>query len=499
MDREELESATTRTRYAGWHGWPRLSRPNILLCAVLLFAATACSGPSPAPTATATTQIATPTAPVEPTTARSMTPTATRAATTTTPATRAAASPPTTGRAGATTTRPGSPPASPFSLNSATFTRAGLDGQAITALASGGPTSPVLYAGGSGVFRSNDRGKTWTNVRNTTQAPRVAALAVAPSNAQTVFVGVSEGCARGGTHPGFVSTDGGASWRESGDNLLAVAFDPRDARLVYAVSCAGVQRSNDTGMTWETLGGARLDNYDPVLIAIATADPQTLYAAYASEGGSVRVQRSTNGGTTWQEASPPGEPFGPLDFAIDGRDARIVYLSTLTGLYKSSNGGRSWDLLTSRLDDAMSGTGGSATVTPMPPGTRRTATVAPTATPTPGRTTVTPTPTGRAATVTPTAERAPSPTGAAMPSSTTRTNTALATDPDESGLLWLGTAAGRTGAGGVLRTRDGGTTWSKAARGLEDLPVNALALGGPRNDRQLYVATDDGVWVTAAR
>lgn len=402
--------------------------PRLLLAVALVAAlATACSGPQP-PTAT---PAATPTAStVSPSpTARAA---ATRQATPATPRGGTATRPGTATRTSAVTrTGTAIPP------GAASLARAGLEGQDITALAVSVGQGDTLYAGGQGVWKSADGGGTWSAVLDAGRAPRVSALAVAPSNAQIVYAGVGEGCAKGTTGPGFVSADGGATWRETGRDFVALAVDPRNARLVYALSCRGVERSADAGGSWELLAGARVDNYDPILIAIAPADPQTLYVAYASEGGAIRVRRSGDGGTTWQAADLPGEPFGPLSLAVDAADARAIYLSTTLGVYKSSNSGRSWELLTTGLE-------GTANAAGAPPGAR--------------------------------------------------TTSAIAADPARAGVLWLGTGAGRAPGDALYGTRDGGRTWRKVVPTLNGLSVRALALAVQGSDRLLYVATDDGVW-----
>jgi photosystem II stability/assembly factor-like uncharacterized protein len=288
---------------------------------------------------------------------------------------------------------------------------------------------------------TTDGGKTWRAVRTPDQAPAVKAVAIAPSDVQTVYVGVSQGCAKGGPSSGYVSTDGGKTWTETGTNLIAFAVDPQNARLVYAVSCTGVQRSGDAGRTWTTLDGAKVANYDPMLIAIAPSNNQTLYVAYASEGGTVRVQRSDDAGTTWQDASPPGDLTGPLALAVDATDAQTVYLSSLGGVYKSANGGRAWQLLSSGLEDTTTGSGPSGT----------------------------------------------------------RTNSAIVASPDQHDHLWLGTGAGRAQGTGVYTTKDGGATWTKYSSGLEGHSIHALVLGGTTDRRVLYAATDDGVWSVLAR
>ena len=448
--------------------WP-LSGLLLLLFVVV---AAACAGPFSQPTATPPpTPTAAPTATATAVARQAGTPTAT--ATATRPA-------PTATRPTLTPTRFGAPTPTAFVLRQPAkpWERLGLEGQALNVVAVTGGDPPTLFAGGEGLWRSSDGGRTWHVVREPDQAPRVVAIATAGADprSQTVYVGVNQGCARGMRSRALVSGDGGFNWRELPETVTDVtdfAVDPGSARTVYAVGCAGSFRSADAGATWEELRGARLDNYDPALIAIAPSESQTLYIAYVSEGGTVRVRRSTDGGTTWQDAHPPGDPVGPLALAVDSRDPAVVLLSTTTGLYKTTNGGRAWALV-AWLE---------STATPVPG--------RPAATPVPARPAASPTPGGR-----PGASPAVSPVPTVLPAA--RIAGALLADPEEQGRFWLGTGQGPIAGSGVYRTNDAGVTWSRTAGGLEQLAVSHLALSGPRNARVVYAATGDGLWVLPA-
>jgi photosystem II stability/assembly factor-like uncharacterized protein len=344
------------------------------------------------------------------------------------------------------------------------FTRVGLAGQKITALAASPRDQRIVFAGGKGLMKSSDGGKSWTNVRSAKDAPAVAAIAIAPSNPQYVYVGVSEGCAKGGQYTSYASADGGTTWRASGYNLSSIAVTADDPRSAYATSCAGVLHTTNGGVSWEALASAHVDDYDPVLIAITTDTTPNLYVAYASEGGTVQIRRSVDGGTTWREASPrAGTVFGPLDLAVSGANAQLIYLSTLVGLYRSNDGGLSWTL----LSNGLNATAPVNLPSNAPPGSR--------------------------------------------------SNTAILCDPDDAGTAWLGTGSGQLRGVGVFETRNAGDNWGKSAPGLEGQFVHALTLGGggatragtptarssptarstpaARGSRTLYAATDDGVWL----
>ena len=281
------------------------------------------------PTLTATPPRPTATAPARSTATRSAAATATRAATTA-GVTPAAA----TASARATSTI-GSPSG---------FIRSGLEGEALTTIVAGGKDGRTLYAGGKGFWRSTDGGQTWTVAKTAEEAPAVASIVIAPSDPDVVYVGVSQGCGKGGRQNGFVTTNGGESWRVLGQNISNVVVDPQDAQKLYATDCTGVRSSTNGGTDWDTLSNATVTDYTPTLIAMAATDPQIIYVAYVSEGGTIKLRRTVNGGKAWQEIPLSSEAFGPLALMVNNLDT--VFLSTLVGVYRTLNGGTRWSILT---------------------------------------------------------------------------------------------------------------------------------------------------------
>lgn len=161
------------------------------------------------------------------------------------------------------------------------------------------------------VGRTRDGGQTWTVGR---MEGWLTAVAVDPSDTQTVFAGASEAGIR-------KSTDGGATFRAVNTGLtaqpaMAIATDPRDAGTVYAaLGDAGTFRSKDAGASWTAIhGGMRSSRSDP--LATASAEELAVDAA-----GSVfsagfldwawGVTRSADGGETWAEPAQVAEGVYP--------------------------------------------------------------------------------------------------------------------------------------------------------------------------------------------
>ncbi len=136
-----------------------------------------------------------------------------------------------------------------------------------------------------------------------------------------------------------------------GGSISALAIDPQSPETVFAATTrAGLFKSTDGGGSWHSL--AIPVNATPIVsLAIAPADPQTVYA-----GTGRGVFKTTDGGATWRAANDG--LFGKESayehewrlsegyvqaLVVDPGDAETVYAGTYQrGLFKSTNGGASW-------------------------------------------------------------------------------------------------------------------------------------------------------------
>lgn len=145
-------------------------------------------------------------------------------------------------------------------------------GGRVTAVA-GHENEPYVYyfgATGGGVWKTTDGGATWAPVADSALgAGSIGAIAVAPSDANVVYVGTGESPLRGNTSPGdgmYRSTDAGKTWRHIGlrdaGQIADIEVHPRDEALVYAAVLGhafgpnptrGVYRSRDGGRTWDKI------------------------------------------------------------------------------------------------------------------------------------------------------------------------------------------------------------------------------------------------------
>jgi photosystem II stability/assembly factor-like uncharacterized protein len=193
------------------------------------------------------------------------------------------------------------------------------------------------------------------------------------------------------------SADGGASWKPVFDQqgclcLGDVAIAPSnpdvvwvgtgEANLLRSVSCGnGVYRTTDGGKTWQHLGLKETRHIGR--IAVHPKDPDVAWVAALGHAWGPNKERglyrTTDGGKTWQQVKFLDEDTGFIDVAVDPADPDILYASAYTvkrdafsgmpprlqfgpkaGLYRSGDGGRTWERMTEGLPDRSMGRCGLA-------------------------------------------------------------------------------------------------------------------------------------------
>jgi len=245
----------------------------------------------------------------------------------------------------------------------------------------GTPAEPLTFymgTAGGGIFKTINAGITWKNVSDGfVKTASVGALAIAPSDANVVYAGMGEHTARANTvHHGdgvYKSTDGGKSWRHLGlaatQVISRIRVHPRNPDVVYVAAQGalygptqdrGIYRSTDGGANWkrvlfvgETAGAADLamDATNPAVLYAAIWDHQRFpweLRAYGPLGG---IHKSTDGGDTWQKLTT-GLPatMGKVSVATTSDPNRVYALFATqqrgaSGLYRSDDAGATWSLV----------------------------------------------------------------------------------------------------------------------------------------------------------
>jgi photosystem II stability/assembly factor-like uncharacterized protein len=243
------------------------------------------------------------------------------------------------------------------------------------AAVAGVPGNPnIIYVGaaGGGMWMTTDGGISWRAIWDNMPTSSIGAIAVAPQNPNWIWVGTGEGNPRNdviGGHGMFYSSDGGASWKKMGlettGQIPNVLVSPADANTVYVASIGhawgpnedrGVFRTTDGGKSWQKV----LYLNDTTGASDLVMDPQNPKVLYAgmwqvtrhpwileSGGESSGIYRSTDGGDTWQKLGGglPGGLVGRIGMAIAPSNPAHIYalVESRSGvLWESRDGGNRW-------------------------------------------------------------------------------------------------------------------------------------------------------------
>jgi photosystem II stability/assembly factor-like uncharacterized protein len=240
----------------------------------------------------------------------------------------------------------------------------------------GVPSQPnIFYMApvNGGVFKSTDYARTWQPIFDDQPTASVGAIAVAVSNPNIVYVGSGEGLHRPDLSVGdgvYKSVDAGKTWTHlglrDGQQIAQLAVDPTNADKIFVAVAGhpygpnaerGVYRSLDGGKTFEKVL-YRDENVGASDVQIDPSNPQIVYAAlwesregpwengvFNGDGGG--VFKSTDGGKTWRKLTnglPPNVVQANIAIAPSKPSTLFaaVRTKTIAKLYRSDNGGESW-------------------------------------------------------------------------------------------------------------------------------------------------------------
>ncbi len=229
----------------------------------------------------------------------------------------------------------------------------------------GASASGIIVVGSdlSGAYRSTDGGESWEVIgaaQGLTET-HVSGLGFHPNDGDLIFIGTENGL--------FRSTDGGQSVTKVLDTgyITHIVFSPVADSIGYAavhsaynVADGTVYRTTDTGLHWEAVATDLPSGLHILKLVVHPAEPQTVFlltGAGRFTCGPAQVFRSTDGGQSWQLLT--SQFSAVLDVAISPLPPYPLYLTTMHAdcqapyywtdlegaLYRSTNGGDTWDQL----------------------------------------------------------------------------------------------------------------------------------------------------------
>ncbi|WP_306642358.1 VPS10 domain-containing protein [Sanyastnella coralliicola] len=234
----------------------------------------------------------------------------------------------------------------------------------------------LFYMGttGGGVWKTTNGGTTWDNISDGYFGGSIGAVAVSPSHPNVIYVGGGEVTVRGNVSPGtgmYRSNDGGRTWKSIGlpnsRHIPRVRIHPTDPNIVYAAVLGdlfkdseerGVYKSIDGGDTWTKILYAN-ERAGAVDLILDPVDPDILYAStwnvrrtpydFSSGGEGSALWKSTDGGKNWEslmenEGMPEGTVgiIGVTVSPVDPDRVWAIIENDNGGVFRSEDGGKEW-------------------------------------------------------------------------------------------------------------------------------------------------------------
>ncbi|MCJ7468113.1 MAG: hypothetical protein MUO53_15650 [Maribacter sp.] len=240
--------------------------------------------------------------------------------------------------------------------------------------------SRILYIGsaGGGVWKSNDAGTTFNPIFDD-YCQSIGVVALDPNDPDnTIYVGTGETWTRNSVSIGdglYKSVDGGSNWKklnfEKSERIANIIINPEDSNEIYVAVLGalwgdseerGVYKSIDGGESW-----SKILYIDPrngcADLAMDPSNPKVLYASmwefrrtgwsFESGGKNSALYKSTDGGASWNKIHNgfPSGNLGRLGIAIAPSNPNVLYTvieaeaDARKGLYRSDDAGQSWKQL----------------------------------------------------------------------------------------------------------------------------------------------------------
>ena len=232
-----------------------------------------------------------------------------------------------------------------------------------------------VAAGSGGVWKTGNAGVTWKPLFDEQPSYSIGEITLDPTNPEVVWVGTGENVS--GRHVGwgdgvYRSRDAGTTWQRMGlagsQHIGRILVHPKDGNVVLVAAEGplwsaggerGVYRSEDGGLTWkpvlqidENTGVTDLefDPSNPDVVYAAAYQRRRHVAGFLSGGPKSGLWKSSDNGKTWRQVTtglPKGD-MGKIGLAVTPADPSLVYATIEAnndekGFYRSRDRGESWE------------------------------------------------------------------------------------------------------------------------------------------------------------
>ncbi|MBX7218894.1 MAG: glycosyl hydrolase [Blastocatellia bacterium] len=232
-----------------------------------------------------------------------------------------------------------------------------------------------VAAAAGGVWKTTNSGNTWMPVFENEGSHSIGTVVLDPKNPATVWVGTGEDNNQRSVGYGdgiYRSDDGGKSWKNMGlkksEHIGKIVIDPRNSNTVYVAAEGplwgpggdrGLYKTTDGGKTWK----ATLTISENTGVCDVVQDwqnPDVLYAAAHQRrrhvytiihgGPESALYKSTDGGETWNKLKSglPTTPMGRIGLAMSQQDSKMVYaiiesIDKKGGIFRTTDSGATWE------------------------------------------------------------------------------------------------------------------------------------------------------------
>ncbi len=218
---------------------------------------------------------------------------------------------------------------------------------------------PLWSSGGQrGLYKTRDGGATWKRVLASGPWTGVTDIALDPRNANVLYAATHQrhrtvwGVIDGGPESGiFKSTNAGKTWTElkgglpTGDKgKMSVAVSPQKSNVVYATielsgRTGGIWRSADAGASWKKMSDYVGGGTGPHYYQEIYCDPHRFDVFYHAN---VRLGRTTDGGATFETVASPHKHGDNHAVAFHPTDPDFLLVGCDGGLYRSWDYGKTY-------------------------------------------------------------------------------------------------------------------------------------------------------------
>ena len=235
------------------------------------------------------------------------------------------------------------------------------------------PATVFIASASGGIWKSTNKGTTWKPVFDDQAVSTFGDMAISLSNPDVIYAGSGEQQNRQSTSWGngvYKSENQGETWRSIGlektYHIARVIIHPENPNIVFVAALGNLWNSSKERGVYQTTNGGKnwkkvlyIDDVTGVVdMAMDKNNPNILYAAtyqrmrkawgFNGGGPGSGIYKTTDGGKTWNELTgglPPGDK-GRIGLAASKTRSNIIYATIehadSSGFYRSGNGGRTW-------------------------------------------------------------------------------------------------------------------------------------------------------------